>query len=242
MDKIFSPIKGRIILFIENQGVTKESFFDKTGLSASNFKGAGAKSELGGDKIVKILTEYPILNPDWLLKGEGNMLRTPNEQSSTPINNSVFNVRLVGQYAYAGYLSSFGDAEYLDSLPTVPFLIPEGIRPKGQYLAFEVRGDSMEDGSPNSIMEHDIVLGRLIAQHYYDHSKLHYKKWFFIIVHESEGVIIKQITDHNVESKTITIHSLNDMYPDRTLMLSEVKQIYNVVQLVRKSSPYPING
>lgn len=58
--------------YIDNLDITKEKFFKDTELSASNFKGKGAKSELGGDKIVKILTVYPNLSPKWLLTGEGS--------------------------------------------------------------------------------------------------------------------------------------------------------------------------
>lgn len=74
MDKI-STIKENIFYFIEKQGISKVSFYEKTGISASNFKGAGLKSEIGGDKIVKILTMYSDLNPEWLLTGKGSMLR-----------------------------------------------------------------------------------------------------------------------------------------------------------------------
>lgn len=87
MDKIFSPIKERISIYIKNKGVTKESFFSSTGISASNFKGKGALSELGGDKIAKILTVYEDLNADWLLTGRGSMfkeetLKQPEEKSA----------------------------------------------------------------------------------------------------------------------------------------------------------------
>jgi len=75
MIKILSPIKERIVFYLENQGVKKSIFFKKTGISASNFKGLGAKSELGGDKIVKIITVFENINPAWLLTGEGNMLK-----------------------------------------------------------------------------------------------------------------------------------------------------------------------
>jgi len=77
MDRNLSLIKERIIVFLENQKIKKENFFKLTGISPSNFKGVGAKSELGGDKIVKILSIYKNLNPDWLLTGEGKMLRQP---------------------------------------------------------------------------------------------------------------------------------------------------------------------
>jgi len=73
-DKIFSPIKERIMYFLEKQQESKLEFFKKTGISPSNFKGVGAKSEIGSDKLVKILSIYKDINPAWLLTGEGPML------------------------------------------------------------------------------------------------------------------------------------------------------------------------
>lgn len=75
MDKILSPIKGRVLQYVDYKGITKKSFYETTGISSSNFKGLGAKSELGGDKIITILTIYDEINPIWLLLGEGNMLK-----------------------------------------------------------------------------------------------------------------------------------------------------------------------
>lgn len=75
MDKIFTPIKQRILQFIDNEKISKESFYKKTGISASNFKGSGLKSEIGGEKIAKILTEYDKINSEWLLIGKGEMIK-----------------------------------------------------------------------------------------------------------------------------------------------------------------------
>lgn len=75
MDKIFSPIKKRVIEYVEYKGITKESFYNESGVSASNFKGKGAESELGGDKIAKILSLYDDLNAEWLLTGNGDMTK-----------------------------------------------------------------------------------------------------------------------------------------------------------------------
>jgi hypothetical protein len=68
-------LKDKILFFLEREGIKKTDFFDKTGIAASNFKGVGLSSELGGDKLVKILSIYPRLSPDWLLIGKGPMLR-----------------------------------------------------------------------------------------------------------------------------------------------------------------------
>lgn len=75
MDKI-STIKENILYFIEKQGISKSFFYEISSISASNFKGAGLKSEIGGDKIVKILTLFPDLNSDWLLTRKGSMLKS----------------------------------------------------------------------------------------------------------------------------------------------------------------------
>jgi phage repressor protein C with HTH and peptisase S24 domain len=118
----------------------------------------------------------------------------------------------------------------MNTLPTIPFIADhEG---HGNYIAFEVRGDSMNDGTEESYLEGDRLLCREVPQHLWVDSKLHIKKWDFVIVHE-EGIIVKRIIDHNVDNHTITVHSLNDMYPDRVIDLSEVKQIFNVVEMQR---------
>lgn len=70
-------IKEKILSFLKENNISQLDFFDKTGISPSNFKGKAKESELGGDKIVKILTTYKNLSPDWLLMDEGEMERTP---------------------------------------------------------------------------------------------------------------------------------------------------------------------
>ena len=85
MDKILeknAKIKRRILYFIEIQQITKVDFCEKTGISYSNIKGKAQKSELGGEQIVKILEVYSALSPDWLLLGNGEMLR-----NSSPVNS-----------------------------------------------------------------------------------------------------------------------------------------------------------
>lgn len=85
MDKIFT-IKERILYFIENQNIKKVDFFNNTGIASSNFKGEGKKSEIGGDKIVIILTVYPQLSAEWLLLGEGEMIKSKVNLKSVDSN------------------------------------------------------------------------------------------------------------------------------------------------------------
>lgn len=185
------------------------------------------------------------INPHWLMTGEGDMVKSMGvsepeavyEKTGNAValgNMGILNAPLVSQYAYAGYLSGYSDPVYVDTLPTIPFLIPEGITAKGSYRAFEVRGDSYDDGSSDSVLEGDVVLGRKISPDLYRDSRLHISKWLFVIVHKEEGILLKRIKEHNVEQRYLVLESLNPMYEDRIIQLVDVAEVYNVVQLLRK--------
>lgn len=145
----------------------------------------------------------------------------------------VMNVPLVNQYAQAGYLNGFADEEYTDSLPTIPFT--DDIEHRGEYMCFEVKGDSMDNGSYESYLEGDILLCRDIRQDYWM-SKLHYNKWDFVIIHKEKGILVKRIINHDVEKGIITLHSLNDYYNDFDIHLSEVAKLFNVKSTMRKNN------
>lgn len=78
MEKI-SPIKERILYFIERHGVAKTHFCEKADISYANLKGKGLCSEFGGGQIGKILSTYPEISAEWLLTGNGPMLKDEKE-------------------------------------------------------------------------------------------------------------------------------------------------------------------
>ena len=147
------------------------------------------------------------------------------------LRSSVMHVPLVNQYAYAGYLSGFADTEYVDNLPKIPFILDKEYR--GEYLCFEVKGDSMECDSEESIPEGSILLCRNVRKEYW-RNKLHIHKWDFVIVHNTDGILVKRIIKHDVENGIITIHSLNEFYQDRELHLKDIQQIFNIVEIQTK--------
>lgn len=78
----FLTIKDKILAFLKEKGIKKVDFFEATGIQSSNFKGKNMASQPGGDMIVKILTLYPDLSAEWLMRGEGNMFRSNNTNTS----------------------------------------------------------------------------------------------------------------------------------------------------------------
>lgn len=185
--------------------------------------------DVSKDIAEKMMKSFNV-NPNFILFGLGEMFL---KMEASPISTNVFQIPLVGKYAYAGFLNGYGDDEYMDTLPTVPFIIPEGGNLHGEYIAIEVKGDSMNDGSIDSLQEGDVLLCRFISPDLYRFTKLHMNKWNFVIV-TLDGVVVKRIIDHNLERGTITVHSLNPFHKDYEIDLREVQRIYNVVQYQRK--------
>lgn len=175
--------------------------------------------------IEKIANAYPELSLQWLTLGHGEMLKTSEAIIKTDLTHA--RIPLVSQYAHAGYLTGYADPEYIETLPTIDFTPNREMT--GNYIAFEVRGDSMDDGSKEAYVEGELLICREVEPHLWRDSRLHYNKRDFVIVHE-EGILIKRVIAHDVENHTITIHSLNPLYPDRTIDLAEVKQIFSVVE------------
>lgn len=75
MDKILAPIKQRILQYIDYKGLKKGDFFEDADVSASNFRSKSLYSEVGGDVLAKISSIYLDINIDWLITGEGSMLK-----------------------------------------------------------------------------------------------------------------------------------------------------------------------
>lgn len=224
----------RIQKIMDEEGLNKNSFSKAIGISnnVTITRIINEKRSPSRSTCEKIVSAFPKYNLTWILTGEGNMLTdiTSLDEASPIDEPIILRVPLVSQYAQAGYLCGYADAAYMATLPTIPYIVDH--EAQGHYVAFEVKGDSMNDGTEDAILEGDRLLCREIQPHLWVDSKLHIRKWDFVIVH-TEGILVKRIIDHDVEKHTITIHSLNSMYPDKVINLADVKQIFNVIELQR---------
>lgn len=156
---------------------------------------------------------------------------TANGMEFRKLSNGRFEITapLVEQDAHAGYLAGYKDREYIEELPKHTFTTDKVHQ--GVYRSFTVRGDSMCDGSRDSICEGDIVDGRRVHRDLWK-SKLHIHNYpDFVIVHH-DGVVVKRIVDHDVTNGIIYCKSLNpdkSLFPDPYYRLSEVYELYNII-------------
>ena len=222
----------RIKFIMEKEGYNKNSFSYAIGMTnnVTITRLINEKRKPSPNTCAKIAQRFPQYNPEWILNGTGRTARNDVRQ----IENALFmNVPLIHVRAQCGYLNGYGDKEYIESLPTLPVIVDKTYH--GNYRLFEAEGDSMDDGSRNSICDGDIVLGREVQRPLWQY-KLHINDWYFIIVHRTEGISIKKIIDHDVEHGIITCHSLNNMFQDYKVRLDEVAELFNLIKIVDRSA------
>lgn len=196
----------------------------------------GKTKKISSQLANAIIKVYPQFQLSWLLTGEGDMLTDAPPQryhsNARQVDDlSYMNVPVIHIKAQCGYLAGYGDTEYIDTLPTMPVIVDQTYH--GKYRIFEAEGDSMDDGSRNSICDGDKLLCREVRRDLWL-PKLHINDWYFVIVHRTKGISIKQITAQD-DSGNITCHSLNELFNDYTVNLDDVIEIYNVIKVVERS-------
>ena len=69
----FSFVKEKILQFIDFKGISKYKFYQDTGIANGILSQKGGISE---ENMLKILSYFPEINANWLLTGEGDMIKT----------------------------------------------------------------------------------------------------------------------------------------------------------------------
>ncbi|NQY05775.1 MAG: hypothetical protein HRT68_06105 [Flavobacteriaceae bacterium] len=165
------------------------------------------------------------------LANDKNQSITPkNGLTFTEIGNGQFSVAvpLIPFEAHARYLSEQQDADFFDDFESVTFIVDKvGF---GNYRAFKVKGDSMNDGHIIDTQDGAIVLARELQQHHWhDGFRPTDYGWILITQH---NILFKDIIGFDITIGEITCHSRNSSpeYSDFQLSLNEVFQIFKVIK------------
>lgn len=254
-------INDRFIKIRKTLKMSQKDFGSALGYNQSSI----SEMEKGTKNISKAIL-FPLssifnIDIDWLRTGDGEMFKPvspdvytpkhenakdlgeithPSDVSDTPFidlkdGKYLMIMPLIGQYAYAGYLAGWSDTEFIEELPKHSIIVDKYHR--GQYRAFEVVGDSMDNNSKESIPDGCIVTGRHIGRDLWK-SKFHTHRYSdYVIVSKTEGIIVKRIVKHDVPNGIVTLASLNPdkiSYPDFEMNLDDVSQIFNIVAITQK--------
>jgi len=167
-------VKQRLISYLEYKNISKSEFGRTIGVSSAYV--SSIRKSIDPDKIQSITLNYPDLNLDWLMTGEGEMIKS-SKQSSLLINNGdVEFVPLLPISAQGGTLNEFvvsvkggNDCEQIVS----PI--------KGADFAITVSGDSMAPEFPNGAQ---ILIKKINAKAFIDWGKVY-------VLDTCNGTVIK---------------------------------------------------
>ncbi len=224
-----SAVKDRIYQLIDAKKIGVREFTDAIGVSESYIR--NISKSISAEKLMRISQLFPDLNPDWLLTGEGSMLLSDNPKNTAiPIDApEVIYLPVVPHSARAGTLGEYEQLFADDYSRRQPVIVTRQMH--GRYICFQIEGDSMEP----TLRHGDVVMARHIDRDLYKDSKLHLRSWsVWIVVTRTDGILIKEIADHDVKGGVLTLHSLNPLYEDLTVRLSDVIDIYNVIEIVSR--------
>lgn len=183
-------------------------------------------------------------NDVWFVDSSNNAVEVPLENEGTfytenhngtkfyelPDGNYRMEVSLVPWCAYGRFANECGTLEPdKEEWEKESFHTDKIVH--GRYLAFEVRGDSMDDGTRASFEEGDIVLVRELDRIHWKDGIRFKDHPYWVVVFDS-SVLIKQMVDQDLEKGEITFHSLNPSpeYADFSLNMDDIRALYYVLQ------------
>lgn len=100
-----SPIKQRILFFAGTLGISKRDFYAKIGVSRGTLE---SKTGITEDVITKFFATYPEVSIEWLMTGEGEMLKNSPSCKEKKQENSD----LVEKIPEVSYNSAIGKPYY----------------------------------------------------------------------------------------------------------------------------------
>ena len=221
---------------VKDMGVARNTFYYQIEKETPDSDFIARFNKATGDDFFTITNSTDV---DSVVKSQVNgvflseLVENDDETPFLDLKNGqlIMYVPLIQERAYASYMRGFSDPEYIEEMPRHSLIVSKQHR--GRYVAIVVEGDSMTDGTINSIPEGAIATGREIQKQHW-RNKFHIHRYQDYIIHHKEGVIIKRIIKHDVENGIISCHSLNpnkEDYPDFDLNLDDCIEIFNIVNV-----------
>lgn len=215
-----SSVKTRLAEFLKSQKISKAEFCRQLGLSPT-YVNAMRKS-LPADRVRQIIMQYPNLNRDWLLYGDGEMLiDAPSDLAPTysyDKKSNSFMVPLLPVEAYAGNLQEYSRGVSLRECTWIAAPV------KGADFAITVSGNSMEP---------EIHSGSIAAICKINDEA--FIPWGNPMVIDTEnGVLIKTLYPSEKDNGHITARSFNPAFPPFDIPIKSIYGFYRIVACWRK--------
>lgn len=200
-------VKERLIEYLDFKGISKSNFGRAIGVSSAYV--TSIRKSIDDEKVLRISEKYPDLNINWLLYGEGEMLKTSTaEQTET----TPYTVPLVPISAQGGSFNDFVVSVKDSDCEKV-------ISPVRQVdFALTVTGDSMAPEYPGGSQ----VLVRKVNERAFI-------EWGRVYVLDTcNGTVIKKLNPGRDDDEVLCV-SVNPDYQPFYVKLADVYRLYRVM-------------
>ena len=227
-----SSIKKKILQFLEYKGITEYKFCQDTGITRGILRQNNGISE---ENVIRFLAQYSEISSEWLLRGEGSMLRTP---SPSPYTNVAISANTVAEHPTIYNKKE----EEPDSLIPVEIIHQPNVRiwdymcnrnmahPHASRLmprydfTYEVRSNALfpaiEKGETIYLQRLELSIDSIVNGHTY------------FIDTKKNGIVIKRVF---INENKLECYSLKNKLPVKILSLDDIFDIYNIVALLKYS-------
>lgn len=203
-------IKNRTITFVNYLGIKMKNFEEKCNLSSGYV--TSMRKGFGADKLNNVLIAYPELSRDWLLYGEGEMLKAKNlpEKEEKPKGKDI---PLLPINAIGGALDGFngGVMPYECEWINVPLKFAD--------MAITVAGDSMFPEYPSGCV---VIIKKINEKSFIEWGNVY-------VLDTVNGTIIKRVQPCEEDESYVVCESVNEYYKPFKVPVSDVRGFYKVL-------------
>lgn len=192
-------MRERIEQLLIALNISGRSFSERIGKSSSFVRTIG--TTVGADVINSIIKEFPQVNINWLVTGEGDMMLKTDIK---PIDAA--RAYYIQSYMVNEYISKLGTSE--NQIKVASLLIPHLVQRDSYFFAFDVLDDRLSKGIEPALRVNDIVIAELISSR--DSSffmALMASPVVVVVLSDKYGQLIRKVTDFkNNEVKLCPTH------------------------------------
>ena len=135
-------------------------------------------------------------------------------------------ITLIPTKARAGYLSGYGDPEFVSHLPQFTIPVPE-LSAERTYRAFQISGESMLP----------IPSGAYIVCEFVEHVKYVDDGKTHIVISRDDGIVFKRTYKSTEQDNTLELVSDNPEFPPYTISYESVSEIWKALGYISFSLP-----